>query len=694
MQTQPPTNPQTTAQAPDSSNANRETVPDIRPVATSHPPTPPNSSLRPGPHHLPKKGHGWKRRGKWLIALLLLLALGGTGLGGWYFYAKKHTVRPDLLTHKITKEKLQITVTERGSLEPADNTFFFCKVKAKTPGGAATSIRWVIENGTLVKEGEKILELDDSALQDQKTAQEVAVINAKKALKDAEGILAVTRITDESAIAQNKVDVEVNKIILKEYLDGVYQQTRLDLQNKFDMAKSDLFMWNERAVWSKRMASPDRQYVTVSQAESDAARQKTAELTVKNFEKQLEVLDRFTKEKNRVQFQGNIDKAQRALEAAIETRDKNLAKNQAAVEAAELVYRKEKSRLEEIQEEIDNCLIRAPRDGMVIYYVEERARFGSSTAGVIAQGEQVKEGQKLVAVPDMRQMVVNARIHEAMVRFVSPDVVKYTGFSEAVNSALLFTPNALSGLSAWIAFDMDMQTAFAKEHEDEEKILERHGLPATVTVNAFSDRPFKAHVKSVAPVASQTDFFSSDVKVYQTYIAIDDSNLEGLKPGMDAVVSILVDSTPEPVVTIPLRALIGDVEMGAKRRCYVMVDGHPEPREVTVGKQNSTHAEVKDGLIEGDVVVLNPGMLLSDKEKVQYGVTSPSSQGGGDRGGSGDPGSKGGKGGRGGKGGKGNWKGGGAPGMPGGSPGMPGGGPGGRRGQGGAAPGGKAPANP
>jgi HlyD family secretion protein len=691
MQTQPPTNPQTTAQLPEN----------------NRPPTPPNNSPYPAPSRLPK-GRNWKRRGRWLLALLVLLTAGGTGLAGWYFYARRHTARPDLILHTLKKEKLQITITERGSLEPADNTFFFCKVKAKTPGGAATSIRWVIDNGTLVKEGERILELDDSALQDQKTTQEVAVINAEKLLKDAEAALAIGLLADDSTIEQAKVDVRVKEIILDEYLHGLYEQQRLDLANKYEMSKSDLFMWEERAHWSDRMARPGRQYVTVSQAESDEARRKTAELTVRNYKTQLDVLDQLTKEKNRVQFQGDIDKAKRVLETAVETREKNRIKNAKAVEAQELVYRKEKSRLDEIQEEIDNCTIHAPRDGMVIYYVEERARFGQSSAGVIAQGEQVKEGQKLVAVPDMRQMVVNARIHEAMVRFVQSDNYRYTGFSEAVNTSLLFTPKPLCGLSAYVTFDTDMQAAFAKKHDDEEKILVGHGLPATVRVNAYSDRPLKAHVKSVAPVASQTDFFSSDVKVYQTYIAIDDSILEGIKPGMDAVITILVDSTPEPVLTIPLQALLGDLEMADKRRCFVLADGHPEMREITVGKKNETLAEVKEGLKEGDVVVLNPAMLLSDKEKVQYGVSATNDQGGG-QGGKGGPG--GGKGGGkwGGKGG-GKWGGkGGGPGMPGGmpgmkgDPGMPGGGSpgggggfggGGRRGQGGPSPGSKTAANP
>lgn len=682
MQTQPPTNPLTTAHPPDS----------------NHLPTPPsnsqdpNSSLNPAPSRLPK-ARSWKRRGRWLIALLILLTAGGTGVAGWYFYARKFAAHPELVTHKIKKELLQVTITERGSLEPADNTFFACKVKAKTQGGAATTIRWVIDNGSFVKEGERILELDDSALQDQKISQLILVSQANQAWIEADLNKVKDLLTNQALVKTYETKVEVAKFVLKEYLEGQYVQTRVDLKNKLDMSRSDLFMWKERAAWSDRMSRPDRQYVTVSQAEADEARHKTSDLTVKSYDKQLFVLDTLTREKFRVQYQGDIDEQRRQVDLAEQTLKKTLELDNAKVDSTYLQYQMQMSKLNDIETEIKDCTIVAPRSGMVVYYVEERARWGQ-TAGIIAQGEQVKEGQKLIAVPDLSKMVVNARIHEAMVPQVRDDKVTYTGFSESINTALLFTPNPLGALSAWVAFDGDMQASFANRNEELEKKMDRHGMPATVRVSAFRDRPLKAHVKFVAPVASQTDLFGSDVKVYQTYIAIDDSNLEGIKPGMDAVVEIKVDSTNEPVVAIPLQALMGGVDMGAKRYCFVLVDGRPEMRELTLGKTNETVAEVKEGLKEGDEVVMQPGKLLTDKEKVQYGVAAQSNEGAGR---SGDKAGWGGKG----KGGKGSWpgKGKGGPGGMQGGPGMkgaPGGGQpgGGRRGQGGAAPGGKAPANP
>jgi predicted DNA-binding protein (UPF0251 family) len=57
-----------------------------------------------------------------------------------------------------------------------------------------------------------------------------------------------------------------------------YEKQYKDLKRTEDLnkAQSDLFMWQERATWSERMARPGRQYVTVSQAEADQARYRRA----------------------------------------------------------------------------------------------------------------------------------------------------------------------------------------------------------------------------------------------------------------------------------------------------------------------------------------------------------------------------------------------------------------------------------
>src|SRR5262249_18513286 len=64
----------------------------------------------------------------------------------------------------VVPRALDVAVVERGTAESADATDVVCRVRATAQGKAATTIKWLVEDGTLVKKGQRLVELDDSAL--------------------------------------------------------------------------------------------------------------------------------------------------------------------------------------------------------------------------------------------------------------------------------------------------------------------------------------------------------------------------------------------------------------------------------------------------------------------------------------------------------------------------------------------------
>ena len=599
--------------------------------------------------------------------------VGGTSLGGWYFYTRRMAAHPNLLTHKVKRETMKITIVDRGSVESAENNEITCKVKAKTQGGSASTIRWIIDNGSYVKKGDTLVELDDSALQDQLLQQQIDLANAEGAWLQAEEQYKIDVSDAEGAIKTAEVSLDVKKIQLEEYIKGLFTQNQVDLENQLTMARSDVVMWEERSAWSERMSRPGRQYVTVAQAEADRARLLSCRLTLKKIETQLKVLTDLTKEKTVTDYRGQVEEAVRLLERSKLQYEAKRLKADTDRKAKYLVYDKALSKVRDTQKEIEHCLIKAPKDGMIVYYLEERSRFGGGKQRFIAQGEPVDENQKLMTIPNLKRMVVNARVHEAMRPRVKADVKRPTGFSTLVEFGSYQQPNVLTALTTAATFnDKEVKTPFLNDYRQAEQELVSHGQNAWVRFAAFPGKRLKGHVKSVAEVASQNDIFANDVKVYQTYVSIDDY-LDGLKPGMDAEVTIEVDSQPEPVLALPLQALLGSVDMGAKRKCFVLTEDGPQLREITLGMSNETMVEVKEGLEEGDEVVLNPAVLLTERQRMEYGIQASRSE-------QDEKGGPGGRGGRGGQG-KGKGKGGMQGGMPGG--GMPGGGM-----EGGGAPGG------
>ena len=94
-----------------------------------------------------------------------------------------------------------------------------------------------------------------------------------------------------------------------------------------------------------------------------------------------------------------------------------------------------------------------------------------------------------------------------------------------------------------------------------------------------------------------------DMKVYLTTITID-GNYDWVKPGMSAKVEILVNKLDD-CVYVPVQAVAPD---SGKQICYVANGLKHERREIQIGQFNDDFIEVKNGLKEGERVLLRaPG---------------------------------------------------------------------------------------
>jgi hypothetical protein len=117
---------------------------------------------------------------------------------------------------------------------------------------------------------------------------------------------------------------------------------------------------------------------------------------------------------------------------------------------------------------------------------------------------------------------------------------------------------------------------------------------------------------------SNTDFMSSDVRVYVTLVAIDEQ-VEGLKPGMSAEVTILVDEVND-VLRLPVHSVL---ESGGKKFCYVKTPaGTIEKRELVTGLNNYKFVEIKpeSNLKVGELVVVNPRPVAEKRGDLQGNV--------------------------------------------------------------------------
>jgi len=506
-------------------------------------------------------------------------------------------------TAVVQKKILQVTVVARGSLESARNGDIVCSVRSGTKGSTnATTIKWLIDNGTEVKKGEEVIVLDDSGLQEQLKTQNIDTDNAKAEYVKADEQYRIDKIQAQSDIEKALNARDLAKLDLEKYKEGDFPQALKDVEGRIETSRSDLEDWKDRAAWSARMAK--KGLMSKVQADADASRRDASQIALAKVEEEKRVLVDFTYKRTVQNLTANLAEAERTMEKTKIQSDSTLASDEAARKSKQSVYDQQAAKKKEYEAEILKCVVKAPQDGLVVYYVPAQVKGGGAGAiqAIIAQGEPVREGQKMMLIPDLSNMLVNVRVPEAMVSYLHNE------------------PNSKDP-STW--------------------------QKAQIKVDAVHNRVLTGHVKAIDTVASQADFFASDVKVYKTMVSID-QQVEGLKPDMSAEVTIYADESPNKILVVPIQAVLGTISSGASRKCYVVgKDGQPKLRDIVVGMSNEREVEVKSGLEEGERVVENPQKLISEGSDLKQGKirskNEEDSQEGGESGGK-KGGKKGGKG--------------------------------------------------
>src|SRR5262249_35688632 len=242
---------------------------------------------------------------------VLLVVVAGAGYQ--LFFPSLHAARTDLVLHKVQREPIQMTIVERGALESAENRDVVCRVKAGNKGSTrGTTIKWVIDDGSPVKQGQVIVELDDSGLQEQLKTQRITMDKARSDYLQAEEAYKIQVSQNESDIANAKNTVRLAEIDLEKYQQGDYPQSLKDIQGLIKVAESDREQQQERAAWAARQVK--KGYMTISQAQAEQSRLESYDIALQKQKEALRVLNDYTRLQEETKRKNTLDEARRLLE--------------------------------------------------------------------------------------------------------------------------------------------------------------------------------------------------------------------------------------------------------------------------------------------------------------------------------------------------------------------------------------------
>jgi multidrug efflux pump subunit AcrA (membrane-fusion protein) len=370
----------------------------------------------------------------------LVLAAGG---GIWWFVQQRESTNGSdgVLLHTVQRADFELTVTERGEIEAFDVTEIRSLVKSNNTTGNA--ILRIVPEGTEVKKGDFLVELDSSALKSQRTSQKILVNGAKAVEVEAHNLY------DTAVIAK------------REYLEGTYLQERQLIESEAFVAEENLNRAKEYYAYSQKLAS--KGYVNELQLEADRFAVEKAKKDLDTAKTKLHVLDEFTK-----------PKMLSTLESAI-----LIAK--AKWESGQNSHELELEKLRELDDQIAKCTIVAPQEGVVKYAHVMDGR--GDQEFIVEEGTMVRERQVIITLPNAESMRVNLTVNESLVQYVLPGLeaaISPVGFGDRVLHGVVEKVNQYAEPTGWRQANVKEYKAIVSIDDPTTEL--RAGMTAAVTV--------------------------------------------------------------------------------------------------------------------------------------------------------------------------------------------------------------------
>jgi membrane fusion protein (multidrug efflux system) len=134
------------------------------------------------------------------------------------------------------------------------------------------------------------------------------------------------------------------------------------------------------------------------------------------------------------------------------------------------------------------------------------------------------------------------------------------------------------------------------------------GDPVDVSVDALGDRTVKGTVARVTPLI--------DERTRSFEVVVQVPGEKGLVGGLFARAVVRVGRVADALV-VPPSALVRDGSDPSSAQAFVVAGGKAERKKVSVGVETADAIQVRDGLRDGDVVVLDPPVALASGAPVE-----------------------------------------------------------------------------
>lgn len=397
----------------------------------------------------------------------------------------------------------------------------------------------------LIEEG-KTVAPGDILVEFDKTQLEQQILELDNSLGQYEIELEAAKANLEIQERDNQANIEKAELALQMARMTLERYLDGDAPNelrKFNLAKEKAESELERAK-ERFEQVPElvaQGFLTRIQEEEERIKLREAVINSENATKDLELHQSYTTRMERTKKESEVKDAERELENARKKADINLKEKQAAHAQRERQVQSTRSRLDQQRTELGHYTIKAENPGIVHYGDPDQPWYRDE----IKVGSNVYQGRTIITIPDLTTMQVLLQVHEADIAEV------------------------------------------------------KEGLPVVVTVDARKGESFTGKITEVASVATSTSWTDETNKTFKVEVTLTSPTAD-LRAGITAKAQIEIE-TIAGVLYVPIHAIVSE---GDKHMAFLPRGDTFEERLVKIGKNNSRHVQVLEGLTEGEEVLL------------------------------------------------------------------------------------------
>ena len=475
-----------------------------------------------------------------IISIAAMLAAAGGVLVWFQVIRASGDQANNFATFTATRGPLTISVLESGTIKAREQVILKNELEGRT------SIIDLIPEGMRVQQGDILVKLDASTLQDDKIDQEIMVQNTEAAFINATENLAIMENQAQSDVDLAQLTYDFALEDLRQYKEGQFPNELTAAEAKITLADEELSRAKETFKWSQKLS--EKQYIANSELQADELAVKRRELDLQLAKNDLNLLKEFTNTRSLAQLESDVKQAKMALERTQRKANANVIQAEAELKAKKAEFDRQSDKLKKIEQQITKTIITAPSDGLAIYATSARRGGYRRSTEPLDVGQEVYERQELIYLPTGTSSKVEVDIHEASLKKV------------------------------------------------------QLGLPSVVTVDALPGKKFFGTVVFIAPLPdAQSMWMNPDLKVYNAEIYLD-GNDESLRTGMSCKAEIIVEQH-EDALYIPVQSVI---RVNNIPTVFVVEGDSYESRTVKIGLDNNQMVHILEGLQEGEEVLLTP----------------------------------------------------------------------------------------